>query len=215
LVVFGLLNQPSATAVVNAASLQPGAVAPGSLITIFGSNLANAALSATAVQPPRSLGGVTLSINGIPAPLLYVSAGQINAQVPVEVTAGPAKAALQLAGMPPVLIPLTIAAVAPGLFPNIQDIPDNSVRVGSTVTVYLTGQGAVTPSVTATVGNRQATITAAGLTPDSAGLFQVSFIVPRVAAGSHPLVIIVNGVPSNSRSLSVSDSRSRTAAVGN
>ena len=46
LVVFGLLNQPSATAVVNAASLQPGAVAPGSLITIFGSNLANAAMSA-------------------------------------------------------------------------------------------------------------------------------------------------------------------------
>ena len=116
LVVFGLLNQPSATAVVNAASLQAGAVAPGSLITIFGSNLANAALSAPATQPPHSLGGVTLSINGIPAPLLYVSAGQINAQVPFEVTGGSAKATLQLAGMPPILIPLTIAAVAPAFF---------------------------------------------------------------------------------------------------
>ena len=91
LVVFGLLNQPSATTVVNAASLQPGAVAPGSLITIFGSNLANAAMSAPTARLPRSLGGVTLSINGIAAPLLFVSPGQINAQVPFEVTEGPAK----------------------------------------------------------------------------------------------------------------------------
>jgi uncharacterized protein (TIGR03437 family) len=113
--------------------------------------------------------------------------------------------------MPPILVPLTIAAVAPGLFPNTQDHP---VNVGSTVTVYLTGQGAAPPAVTATVGNRQATITSAGLSPDSAGLFQVTFIVPRVSAGSHPLVVTVNGVPSNSRSLNVSDSRSRTAAVG-
>ena len=228
LVVFGLLNQPSATAVVNAASLQPGAVAPGSLITIFGSNLANGAMVAPTGRLPRSLGGVTLSIKGIAAPLLFVSPGQVNAQVPFEVTEGPAKVNLQLAGMPSVLIPLTIAAAAPGLFPNIQNTPDQPVSVGSVVTVYLTGQGAVTPSVstgeaasgaavfpvTATVGNRQATITFAGLSPDSAGLFQIRFIVPRVGAGSHPLVVTVNGVASNSRSLNVSESRSRIAAVG-
>jgi uncharacterized protein (TIGR03437 family) len=228
LVVFGLLNPPSATTVVNAASLQPGAVAPGSLITIFGSNLANGAMAAPTSRLPRSLGGVTLSINGIAAPLLFVSPGQINAQVPFEVTEGPAKVNLQLAGMPPVLIPLTIAAAAPGLFPNIQDTPDHPASAGSVVTVYLTGQGAVTPSVstgeaapgaavfpvTATVGNRQATITFAGLSPDSAGLFQIRLIVPRVAAGSHPLVITVNGVASNSRSLNVSGSRSRMAVVG-
>jgi hypothetical protein len=39
--------------------------------------------------------------------------------------------------------------------------------------------------------------------------------VPRVAAGSHPLVVTVNGVASNSRSLNVSESRSRMAAAGN
>jgi len=61
LVVFGLLNQPSATTVVNAASLQPGAMAPGSLITIFGSNLANGAIVAPTGRLPRSLGGLTLS----------------------------------------------------------------------------------------------------------------------------------------------------------
>jgi hypothetical protein len=39
--------------------------------------------------------------------------------------------------------------------------------------------------------------------------------VPRVAPGSHPLVVTINGIPSNSRSVNVSDSRSRVAAVGN
>jgi uncharacterized protein (TIGR03437 family) len=245
LVVFGLLNQPSTTAVVNAASLQPGGVAPGSLITIFGSHLANATIAAPTARLPRSLGGVTLSINGIPAPLLFVSPEQINAQVPFEVTEGWAKATLQLAGMPPILIPFTIAAAAPGLFPNIQNqsailnagghenTPDNPASVGSTVTVYLTGQGAVAPPVstgepapgaaafaqavfpvTAKVGNRQATITFAGLSPDSAGLFQINLTVPRVSTGSHSLVVTVNGVSSNTRSLSVSDRRSRIAAVG-
>src|SRR5262249_44248703 len=102
-------------------------------------------------------------------------------------------------------------AVAPGLFPIVQDHP---ASVGSTVTAYLTGQGAVVPPVTATVGNRQATITSAGLNPDSPGLFQITLIVPRVAPGSHPLVITVNVVPSSSVSLGVSTSRSRMAAVG-
>jgi uncharacterized protein (TIGR03437 family) len=238
LVVFGLLSQPSVTAVLNAASLQPGSVAPGSLITIFGTNLASGTIHAPAGRLPSSLGGVALSINGIPAPLLFVSPEQINAQVPFEVPEGWVKATLQLEGMAPILIPFTVAAAAPGLFSNIrnaggdENTPDNPASVGSTVTVYLTGQGAVAPPastgepapsaplaravfpVTATVGNRQATITFAGLSSDSAGLFQIDLIVPRAGSGSHPLVVSVNGVPSNARSLSVANRRSRIAAVG-
>jgi uncharacterized protein (TIGR03437 family) len=239
LVVYGLLNQPSPTAVVNAASLQPGGVAPGSLIAIFGSHLAQATMVAPTAWLPRSLGGVTFSINGIAAPLLSVSPEQINAQVPFEVTEGWAKADLQVAGMPPIPIALMISAASPGIFPSIQNqsavrnasgaenTPDNPARVGSIVTVFLTGQGAVAPpvstgepapsgtlsraisSVTATVGNRQATVTFAGLSPDSAGLFQISLIVPTIGPGSWPLVVTVNGVSSNTRSMSVSSPRSR------
>ena len=94
------------------------------------------------------------------------------------------------------------------------------------VTVFLTGQGAVAPAVstgepapgatparavfpvTATLGNRKTTVTFAGLSPDSAGLFQINFIVPGVGPGSHPLVVTVNGVSSNPRSVSVSGKRS-------
>jgi hypothetical protein len=114
LAVFGLLNQPpqpSLAAVVNAASFRADAVVPGSLISIFGSNLAQTTASAPAAPFPRSLGGVTLSINGIPARLLFVSPGQINAQVPSELTAGLATAVLELTDMPPAAIEFSVAAV--------------------------------------------------------------------------------------------------------
>jgi uncharacterized protein (TIGR03437 family) len=205
LAVFGLLNQPSVDAVLNAASLQPGPVAPGSLIAIFGSNLASAT--------DQSLGGVTLSINGIAAPIQFVSAGQLNAQVPFDVTEGWAQAVLRLPGRSSIPIALRIAAAAPGLFPTVrnadgrENTPDNPAGVGSVITVFLTGQGAsraVIP-LTVTVGNRKTAVTSPGLSPDSAGVFQINFVVPRVGRGSHPLVVTVNGISSNPRSVSVSE----------
>ena len=76
LAVFGLLNQPpqpSLSAVVNSASFQPGPVAPGSLISIFGVNLATGTTSSLNSAFSTTLGGATLSINGVPAPLQFVS----------------------------------------------------------------------------------------------------------------------------------------------
>jgi uncharacterized protein (TIGR03437 family) len=67
--------------VVSAASYsQP--VAPGSIVSIFGTNLANTVSSATATPLLTVLRGTSVSMNGIPAPLFYVSPTQINAQVP-------------------------------------------------------------------------------------------------------------------------------------
>jgi uncharacterized protein (TIGR03437 family) len=63
-------------------------LAPGTLITINGTNLADAAVKATpdaSGSYPSSLGGVELYIDGIRAPLIYVSPTQINAQMPFEV----------------------------------------------------------------------------------------------------------------------------------
>src|SRR5260370_18216798 len=68
--------------VVNAASLSSGSVAPGSIITIFGTKLTSGVASATdATKPPSTLGGVTVSIGGSAAALFYVSPTQINAVV--------------------------------------------------------------------------------------------------------------------------------------
>jgi uncharacterized protein (TIGR03437 family) len=67
----------------NAASL-----APGTLVSINGSNLAAQTVSANLTQShlPTTLGGVTVYFNGIAAPLTYVSPTQINAQIPWELT---------------------------------------------------------------------------------------------------------------------------------
>src|SRR5262249_2952221 len=159
----------------NAASLQPGPVAPGSLISIFGSNLAPVA-------------GITLSIGGIPCPLLFVSPSQINAQVPFEAAYGPATAVLQAPHMPPAAVDLAIAPTAPGIFANGQ----NAAKAGSLLSVYLTGQGSVAPVVAtgapaptspvveavypivASLGGRAAEVINSGLSPGSIGLFQVT-----------------------------------------
>src|SRR5579862_3215399 len=70
--------------VVNAASFATP-VAPGSLVSIFGSNLAPQTAQASAIPLPASLAGVSVTFNGLSAPLLYAAAGQINAQIPFEV----------------------------------------------------------------------------------------------------------------------------------
>ena len=78
---------PTIAALVNAASFQAG-YAPGEIVSVFGTGLAASAESASSVPLPDTLGGVSASINGVEAPLYYVSPGQINLQVPYAIAAG-------------------------------------------------------------------------------------------------------------------------------
>src|SRR5271157_5372805 len=72
---------PNVDRVLNAASYTTP-VAPGSLVAIFGGGLATASASAPGVPLPTSINGTQVLMNGTPAPLIFVSAKQINAQVP-------------------------------------------------------------------------------------------------------------------------------------
>ena len=84
-------NTPVVTpgSVVNGASYL-GDLAPGGLATLFGSNLADAEhLVPGASGFPTSEAGVTVSVNGVAAPLIYLSPTQINFQVPWETVPGP------------------------------------------------------------------------------------------------------------------------------
>ncbi len=75
--------------VINAASFAKNqVVAPGSLVSIFGSNLAPSVTSASAIPLPMALAGVSVTFNGITAPLVFVAPGQINAQLPWDVLGG-------------------------------------------------------------------------------------------------------------------------------
>lgn len=86
-VLFGQTTQMS---VANAASYQQSAgIAPGSLITVFGQNLSTVTQTAPdSAHLPKTLGGVTLTVNEIPCGIYYISPGQISAQVDPSVPAG-------------------------------------------------------------------------------------------------------------------------------
>ncbi len=73
--------------VVNGGSFQAGA-APGSLFSIFGTGLASNPASAQTLPLPGTLGSTQVLINGTPAPLVYVSDKQINAQMPIGTPIG-------------------------------------------------------------------------------------------------------------------------------
>ena len=76
-------DPPTVNAVVNGASFAAGApVAPGSIASIFGSNLASTSAAVAGVPLPTLLADAKVSLNGVAAPLFFVSPGQINFQVP-------------------------------------------------------------------------------------------------------------------------------------
>jgi uncharacterized protein (TIGR03437 family) len=213
------------SAVVNGASFQTGAVAPGSLISIFGVNLASSGTP----------GGVALAINGVPAPLQFVSPRQINAQVPFETIPGTAIAELRSPGMPPAAIQFPIVQVAPAIFANgraavqnadgAMNATDHPAEPGSTVTVYLTGQGMVEPPVangepapndpvvhssypvTATIGGQPAEVLFAGLDAGSVGVFRVTIRAPLVEPGTYSLDVFINGVASSTQLVSIAGSK--------
>ena len=80
-----VLAQPVIQGVVNAASYGPN-MSPGCWVAIFGQKLAPQLAQAQSVPLATNLAGVTVRIGGVAAPLLFVSAGQINALIPFEVT---------------------------------------------------------------------------------------------------------------------------------
>jgi uncharacterized protein (TIGR03437 family) len=93
-----------------------GSLAPGSIISIYGSNLAAAPIPST---PPllTNLGQTSVLIGGSSVPLYYVSPGQINAQVPFELTPGNQYQVIVVANGVPTATPATIqlTPAAPGI----------------------------------------------------------------------------------------------------
>jgi uncharacterized protein (TIGR03437 family) len=215
LVVYGLLmaDPGSVGGVVNAASFNPS-IAPGSLISIFGGHLARTALAAQQIPLPVSLADTTVTINGTRAPLLYVSLGQINAQVPDQMPAGPATLIVTSSGSPTSAASVQVVPLAPQIFITSptrvlalnQDGSLNSVTNpaagASIITIFLTGGGPVTEA-SAAVGGLPAQLTYAGPAPQTVGVGQINIRLPVLAPGDYQLQVTVAGVPSNSGLISV------------
>jgi uncharacterized protein (TIGR03437 family) len=97
-----------------------GTAAPGSYVEIYGKNLAGTtrgwgASDFIGNKAPTSLDGVTVTLNGIPAYVNYVSPGQVNIQVPDNVPVGTATVIVAFQGVSSTAGTLTINAQQPGL----------------------------------------------------------------------------------------------------
>ncbi len=196
-------------AVVNAAGSKAGyPVAPGSLVSAYGSFTGAAAEGAVSLPLPMTLGGAMVTVGGMPAPLLYVSESQINLQIPWGVSLErPAASIVVNVGGAEVSGDVMLTEADPGLFSVVVNHADGSTNGmdnpaprGGAVIVYGTGVGPVdnTPAdgapadpsgnplsrgaqpVRAFFGGAEGTVHFSGLAPGFVGLWQLNLQLPAL-----------------------------------
>lgn len=217
--LMGLVQVVSAQSlrIVNAASLSPVSVSPGSIVSIFGTQLnAGVAFASNVQNPSTTLGGVTVTIGGSAASLFYVSPTQINAVVNPATPAGSQTVTVTSATSGTHTGTVTIDAnAAPGLFSlfgtGTRDgailnaitflLGDFSTRTANSPTylaLFATGLNpAVAPTVT--IGGVSAQVVFWGAAPCCAGLQQINIMLPDSLAGAGrvPIVVTSGGQASN------------------
>jgi uncharacterized protein (TIGR03437 family) len=121
--------------IANAAGATPvAAVAPGSIVSIFGASFATDVVVGPTAPLAQALGCTTVRIGDRMLPLFFVSPGQINVQMPDDVAPSDQRVTVSCDGLPDVQAMVTVARNAPGLF---QDANSNAAIVhedGSAVT---------------------------------------------------------------------------------
>ena len=186
---------PNITRVVNSAD-QTSPVAPGGLITVFGTNLSPVNIATSEIPLPTALANSCLVVNGVPMPIIFVSNTTINAQLPFNVD-GSATLTLRTPGGTSDNYLLNILPAAPSVFrtgtagpqtglatitrdDNGQLItPTNPINPGDTVTILLTGLGATNPGSTAGIPSSQPTPV---------------LVSPTVTLGGAPMGVIFAGL---------------------
>jgi uncharacterized protein (TIGR03437 family) len=155
-ICFGQTSALTVTAVQNGASFT-GQIAPGAFVTIKGTGFTIAPLSSP-VPVPTTLGGVSVSVAGIPCPIYYVNPTQINLLLPWRTPVGSYPLIVNANGQTVGPTNITIVSEAPGIFQyganravaqnannNFStNAPGAPAAVGSTLVVYVTGIGLVT-----------------------------------------------------------------------
>lgn len=168
------LNSPPALAskiatggIVNGASYMSGGVAPGEVVTIFGSDLGPSTLVGLTLdwsgRVAYQTGGTKVTFDDVPAPMIYAQRGQISVVTPYVVGGKQTSRVRVYAGhswSAPVDVP--VVASAPGIFTLASGSgqaaalnADTSYNTGATpaakgsvVVLYVTGEGATTPAGT-------------------------------------------------------------------
>ena len=196
---------------VTGAALNSGPrLAPGSLVSIYGERLGASTDQASQMPPATTLAGLIVSINGARAPLLYVSPGQVNVQIPWDTTPGPGAFTVFVDGALGNSVTAEIGGFAPGIFlvahgaGGVPVGPQEPALAGETLIIYATGLGPVSstqpgqPAIQApvvTVGGVPVKVESAELAPGFVGLHQVRIQLPdgAPAGTSVPLTLTVGG----------------------
>jgi uncharacterized protein (TIGR03437 family) len=157
-------DTPVIGAVVNAASGKSGAVAPGEIVVIYGTNVGPTQLATLQLDSDGNvatqLAGVTAMFNGIAAPLIYVSSTAVAAVVPYEIAGDSVQLTISFQGQLGAPFSITVAPAAPGIFTADssgsgqaaavnQDASYNDAAhpapAGSFLTLFVTGEGQTSP----------------------------------------------------------------------
>jgi uncharacterized protein (TIGR03437 family) len=187
--------------VVHAASLAPGPVAPGQLVTILGAGLA------------ATPGETEVRFDGVTALVFYAQDGQVNAQVPLRIAAQ-TEIEVWVRGVLRGRASVPLAAAAPGLFTVSQgkgqalavnedgtlNMEKNPAPRGSVVVLYATGEGMSQLPVAVTVAGFPAEVQYAGAAPGYPGLMQLNVRLPSAYAppGVLPVTLTVGAAASQS-----------------
>jgi uncharacterized protein (TIGR03437 family) len=188
---------PRIDRVVNAADFSQ-TIAPGGLISVFGSNLSPVSQTSSQLPVPTALGESCLTVNGIAVPMLFVSSQQINAQLPFPVE-GNTTLRLNTPGGVSDNFNLTILPSAPSVFRasaagsdiqiptivralnNEMVTPSNPVHRGDTLVIYATGLGRTSPAVDAGV-------------PTPSEPLSSTIVAPTVTIGGVPIQVQFAGL---------------------
>ncbi len=227
-----LVNQ---TATVSAASFSASAIAGKAIVAAFGQSLASGTAVASSLPLPTTLAGTTVKVrdsNGVErlAPLFFVSAGQVNYQIPAGTAAGPATVTIANSDGIGAMGVIQVRETAPAVFTAnasgtgaaaaidaLTGVPPpfNATQANgqpNIIAVFGTGLGAdatdvdgnVNTSVQARIDGNPVTVQYAGCVPGFTGLNQFNLVLPAgITSGTHTLTVARGGATSNSVTITI------------
>ena len=199
---------PSIGTVANGASNLQGPIAPGEVVVIYGSGLGPGQLVPAGAAPVTQLSGVAVLFNGVAGQILYASSGQISVVAPPSLSGTAVQVVVIDRSLSSAAFNGALASAAPALFTadtsgtgqaaalNQDDSPNRAghgAAAGSTLTLFATGIGSVSPTVT--IGGVAATVVSTNAA--GSGVTAIAVEVPSgVPSGSQPVFIGAVGVSS-------------------
>jgi uncharacterized protein (TIGR03437 family) len=165
---------------------------------------------------PTASSGVSVTVNGIPAPLYYVSVSVVNIQIPYEVAQSQASVSVNYNGTPSAPQAVQITASAPRLYPGVFNADgslnsaDNPAPAETIVTLFATGHGLTNPPsitgkaaaepypqpvapVRVSIGGQNAEVLFAGSAPETVGVLQINVRLPEGVTGNAAGVLLTIG----------------------